>query len=364
VSATSWVSSPLGVGGGALGFVAQEPGPLHRVIPAPLGVAQLGLQAGAVGGRALGAFTQGGELSFERRSLALQGPQGLGERLQLLLPLAHSSPGLAQTTAHVILGLGPAGELAPDPIVLDGRGVPVGGGSVPLAQGDLGADLHLGALLLRALAARARVGQPLGHQREVAVDPAELDPDRAEPAFDLGPLGFRGGAGSRRLFALVLAVGQPVARGGEEAAQLAEPRLHPRGLLAQALEQAARQRHLHGKLLLGEPGVALGLAALPRQAPDLRLHFGDQIFHPLEIGRGLLEAPLGAVLPVPVQPDAGGLLEQRPPLVGAIGQQQVDHLGLDDDAGVAAEAGAPKQILDVPQAHRRAVEEVVALAGA
>src|SRR5204863_3274928 len=129
---------------------------------------------------------------------------------------------------HVLLGLGPAGELAADPIVLDGRGVPVAGGRVPLAQGDLGADLHLGAFLLRPLAADARVGQPLGRQGEVAVDPAELDPDGAEPAFDLRALRFRGGAGSGRLLALVFAVAQALARSGEAAAELAVSRLHPR----------------------------------------------------------------------------------------------------------------------------------------
>jgi hypothetical protein len=44
-------------------------------------------------------------------------------------------------------------------------------------------------------------------------------------------------------------------------------------------------------------------------------------------------------------------------------EEQVDHLGLDDDP-VAAEAGAAEQVLDVAETDRRAVEEIVALAGA
>ena len=110
--------------------------------------------------------------------------------------------------------------------------------------------------------------------------------------------------------------------------------------------------------------MPLRLAALARQAANLRLHLGDQVLDPLEIGRRLLQAPLGAVLAVAIEADARRLLEQRPALVGAVGEQQVDHLGLDHDAGVAAEAGAAQQVLDVAEPDRRAVEQVVALARA
>src|SRR5690606_16706993 len=84
----------------------------------------------------------------------------------------------------------------------------------------------------------------------------------------------------------------------------------------------------------------------------------------LQVGPGLLEAARGGVPAIAVEPDARGLLEQRAPLVGAIGEEQVDQLRLDHHPGVAAEPGAAQQVLDVAQAHGRAVEQVVALAAA
>ena len=110
--------------------------------------------------------------------------------------------------------------------------------------------------------------------------------------------------------------------------------------------------------------MALGLAPLAGEAPDLRLHLGDQVLDPLEVDRGLLQPALGAVLPVAIEADPGRLLEERAPLLGAVGEEQVDHLGFDHDAGVAAQAGAAQQVLDVAQPDRRAVEQVVALARA
>ena len=103
---------------------------------------------------------------------------------------------------------------------------------------------------------------------------------------------------------------------------------------------------------------------LPRQAPQLRLHLGDQVLDALQVRARLLEAALRAVLAVAVEADAGRLLEERAPLVGAVGEEQVDHLRFDDHAGVAAEAGAAQQVLDVAQPDRRAVEQVLAVARA
>jgi hypothetical protein len=110
--------------------------------------------------------------------------------------------------------------------------------------------------------------------------------------------------------------------------------------------------------------VPLRLAPLAGEAPDLGLDLGDQVLDPLKVLRGLLQAPLGAVLAVAVEPDAGCLLEERPALVGAVREEEVDHLGFDHDAGVAAEAGAAEQVLDVAEPDRRTVEQIVALARA
>ena len=78
-----------------------------------------------------------------------------------------------------------------------------------------------------------------------------------------------------------------------------------------------------------------------------------QVLEPLEVGGGLLQPPLGAVLPVAIETDAGRFLEQRPALVGPVGEEEVDHLGFHHDAGVAAEAGAAEQIVDVAEPDRR-----------
>ena len=48
--------------------------------------------------------------------------------------------------------------------------------------------------------------------------------------------------------------------------------------------------------------MPFGLAALPRQAPDLRLHLRDEVLDALQVGRRFLQAPLGAVLPVAISP--------------------------------------------------------------
>jgi hypothetical protein len=64
------------------------------------------------------------------------------------------------------------------------------------------------------------------------------------------------------------------------------------------------------------------------------------------------------------RPDTGRLFEQLATIIGPIGEQRVDHLALDHHARVGAQAGAAHEILDVAQAARRAVEQVLALAGA
>ena len=68
------------------------------------------------------------------------------------------------------------------------------------------------------------------------------------------------------------------------------------------------------------------------------------------------------MLSVAVQSDAGGLLEQGTSLIGAIGEQEIDHLGLHDDPGVAAEAGAPEEVVDIAKPDGTLVDEVVAAA--
>jgi hypothetical protein len=137
-----------------------------------------------------------------------------------------------------------------------------------------------------------------------------------------------------------------------------------RDLPSQPLELAASQGELHRELLFGELGVALGLAALASEASNLALYLGDQVLDPLKVAPGLLEAALGGLPAVAIEPDPGCLLEQRAALLGAVGEQQLDHLGLDDHTRVAAQAGPPEQVLDVAQPDQGAVQQIVTLPGA
>ena len=210
-----------------------------------------------------------------------------------------------------------------------------------------------------------RVGEPLGREGQIAVELAELDPHAREPPRDLGALALGGGAGPGDLLAPVLGVAHPGSRRREAARVSSAKRASmPATSSVSRSSSLPGEGDLHGEPLLGELGVALGLAALAGEAPDLGLDLGDEVLHPLKVHRRLFQSPLGAVLPVAVEPDPRRLLEERPALVGAVGEEEVDHLRLDHHAGVAAEPGAAQQVLDVAEPDRRAVEQVVALARA
>ena len=93
----------------------------------------------------------------------------------------------------------------------------------------------------------------------------------------------------------------------------------------------------------GEAGMLLRdelEAKLARFNPWMSAEAIRQVVETLEVDAGFFEPPLGALLPVAIEPDARGFLEQRAALLGAIGEQQVDHFGFDDHSGVAPEAGS------------------------
>ena len=91
------------------------------------------------------------------------------------------------------------------------------------------------------------------------------------------------------------------------------------------------------------------------------MHLRNQVVEPLQIDRGFLEPPLRGPPPVAVQTDASRFLEQLAPVIRTIGEQSVDHLGFDHDAGVGAETRAAQHVGDVAQPSRRTVDEVVAV---
>ena len=82
--------------------------------------------------------------------------------------------------------------------------------------------------------------------------------------------------------------------------------------------------------------MALGALALARERAHLALHFGDQIVEALQVDGRLLEAALRGAPAIAIEADAGRFLEQLAPVVRAVGEQGVDHLALDHDAGVGA----------------------------
>ena len=77
-----------------------------------------------------------------------------------------------------------------------------------------------------------------------------------------------------------------------------------------------------------------------------------------------VELLLGLAPPPLVAPDAGDLLEQRPPLLGAERQRLVDHALADEQERVLGEVRAVQQVDEVAQPHALAVEQVVVLARA
>ncbi len=127
---------------------------------------------------------------------------------------------------------------------------------------------------------------------------------------------------------------------------------------------ARGERDLGDESARHQLAVSLGLLALARERANLALHFGDQIVEARQVDRRLLEPALGRAAAVAIESDACGFLEQLAPIVGAIGEQRVDHLRFDHDAGVGAEPGAAHHVVDVAQAARRAVQHVLALAAA
>ncbi len=234
---------------------------------------------------------------------------------------------------------------------------------VPLSGrlfGPAGSDT---LLLLVAPAPLAQVGQPLGGEGELPVQTRHRHLTLGELPGDLGAMGLGAaplpGAGVHRRFRRA----QCFAESGQLFREEPVTRLRPGYPLGQLFQLVAGQVDTDRELLLHELAVTLGLASLAGQGPDLGLDFAQQIFQPLEVDRGFLQPALGAVLPVAIQTDSRRLLEERTPLLGAIGKEEVDHLGFDHDPGPAAQPGAAQQILDVAKPDRRRVEQVFALAG-
>ena len=124
----------------------------------------------------------------------------------------------------------------------------------------------------------------------------------------------------------------------------------------------------HGDLqppqLVPEHQKLLGLLALLPERLHLELQLGDLVVDAHQILVGALQLSLGLLLPVAVAGDAGGLLKDLPAVGGFHRQDLVDLALADDGVALPAQAGVHEQLVDVLQAHRAAVDVVLALPGA
>ncbi len=362
----------------ALGLRHEVPGPLrfrrraarllylalgrgHRLVPAPIRGLDVHLERAPAGGGLKRLLPERGEVAVEGGAFALEGAQGLRPADQVLFELAHLGALLTEADPDLLLGAGAGIQLEADPLLVAEGGAVLLARPFALPRRVGHAGFRERPVIEDPSPAVPGVGQAFRRQGEVAVEPAQLEPHAAQEAGDLGPLGFGRPAIAGGLLAQVLRIHHHVAGRGKRRRQLAVAVLAAGQLVGQLFEQAAAQGQLYRELLLGQLDVAFGLALLPGEAAQLGLDFGDQVLHPLQVEGGLLEPALGGLPAVAVEADARGFLEQRAPLVGTVGEEEVDHLRLDHHPGVAAEAGAPQQVLDVAQADRRAVEQVVAL---
>jgi hypothetical protein len=180
---------------------------------------------------------------------------------------------------------------------------------------------HLAPLFRRPEPSRGSVSEALRRQGEVAIQPPQIDPQCRQTAGDLGALGFGRGARTDRGITPGIALAQTLARCREQFSQLGVARLHAGGLFGQVIQLSARQSELNREFFFGEFCVPLGFTTLAGQAPDLGLHFRDEVFDPLQVHRRFFQSSFGTVLPVSVKSDARRLLEEGSSLLRPVGEQ-------------------------------------------
>ena len=165
--------------------------------------------------------------------------------------------------------------------------------------------------------------------------------------------------------------------------QLGQPRLYAAELLLDLLPPGT-QRRLVGDLLVQrlpqggqvvgeepEPGVAQvhldpggapGHLGLPAQRLELAAQLGGQVGQPVEVDLHRVQLPQRLLLALAVLEDAGGLLDERAPVL-RLGVQDGVELALPDDhVHLPADPGVREQLLDVQQTAGVAVDLVLALA--
>ena len=137
------------------------------------------------------------------------------------------------------------------------------------------------------------------------------------------------------------------------------------GLLEVQLGHAAGENDAEaGAKFVAECAVALGLGGLALERGHLAGDFVEDVVDAGEIEAGGLEAEFGEALFGLEAGDAGGFFDDGAAIEGLGAEELADALLADDGVGLAAEAGAHEDVLNVAQATDLAVEEVLGVAGA
>jgi hypothetical protein len=119
-----------------------------------------------------------------------------------------------------------------------------------------------------------------------------------------------------------------------------------------------------GAQLVAQKAVALGLRGLALERAHLAGDLVEDVVDAGEIDLGGLEAEFGEPLFGLEAGDAGGFFQDCTAIHRLRAEDLADALLADDGVGLAAEAGAHEDVLDVAQAADFAVEQVLGVAGA
>ena len=137
------------------------------------------------------------------------------------------------------------------------------------------------------------------------------------------------------------------------------------GLLGVELAHAAGQHDAQaGAQVVAQQAVTLRLGGLALERVHLARDLVEDVVDAREVDLGGLQAQLGEALLGLEAGDSGGLFEDGAAVHGLGAEDLADALLADDGVGLAAQAGAHEDVLNVAQAADLAVEQVLGVAGA
>ena len=143
-----------------------------------------------------------------------------------------------------------------------------------------------------------------------------------------------------------------------------EVRLQLAGAGLQGVQILQPDGDLQQPQLVPQHQILPGLLRLLPQGVHLQLQLGDLVVDADQVLLRPLQLPLRLLLPVAEFGDAGGLLEDLPPLPALGGEDLVDLALADDGVALPAHAGVQKQLRHVLQPDGLAVDVILALPAA